>query len=165
RDLRDAWQEYLFRQMYGNPFVRAMFPPNPNSDEKKKEFSSFQLEDRFKKFKGGFEEAAIRMMVAVARIDNVFSEKEINAIIAVAKNNPKLGLLSDENIKALIREQSHVLDNDFKGAVESLSYLIKNHDDRLEAVEMMKKVADSDFVVAPEEDQLIIEVMELLDII
>ncbi|MDY0360698.1 MAG: DUF3141 domain-containing protein [Desulforegulaceae bacterium] len=165
RDLRDNFQEYLFKQMYGNPFVRAMFPPAPSAKEDKSQFSSFQTEDRFKKFKGGFEEAAIRMMVAVARIDNVFSEKEINAIISVAKKNPKLGSMSDRSIKELIKEQSLVLDNDFKGALESLAYLIKNHEDRLEAVEMMKKVADSDFIIEPEEDQLIIEVMEIFDII
>jgi tellurite resistance protein len=165
RDMRDNFQEYLFRQMYGNPFLRAMFPSKPSTEEVETELPSFQIEDRFKKYKGGFEEASIRMMVAVARIDNVFSEKEINAIISVAKNHPKLSTMSDRVIKDLIREQSLILDNDFKSALESLAYLIKNHEDRLEAVEMMKKVADSDFIIEPEEDQLIIEVMEIFDII
>jgi tellurite resistance protein len=164
RDLRDSWQEYFFRQMYGNPFVRAMFPPNPGKKEQK-DVSSFQLSDRFKKFKGGFEEAVIRMMVSVALIDNVFSEKEINAIISAANTHPKLKNIPDRAIKDLIREQSAVLNQDFKGAIESLSYLIQNHEERLEAVEMMRMVADSDFDVSPEEDQLIIEVMEVLNII
>lgn len=165
RDLRDAWQEYLFRQMYGNPFVRAMFPPASGEKEEKKEFSEFQLESRFRKFKGGFEEAVIRMMVAVALIDNVFSEKEINAIISAANSHPKLKAVPEKAIKELIREQSSILNQDFKGAIESLGYLIKNYEEKLEAVEMMRKVADSDFDVSPEEDQLIIEVMEILGII
>lgn len=164
RDLRDKYQEQLFRQIYGNPFVRAMFPST--SDEKiKKETSSFQSADRFKKYRGGFEEAVIRMMVAVALVDKSFSEYEINAIIAAANTHPKLKIIDDKKIKTIIHQQSSVLNQDFKGGIESLEYLIKNQEERLEAVEMMKKVAASDFDTSSEEDKLIIEVMEIFDII
>jgi len=104
-------------------------------------------------------------MVAVAKIDNVFHDTEIEAIIRASEDNSKLGVLTSDEIQALISEQSDILGYDFKGALESLSFLLKRHDERLEAVEMMKKIADSDSAVSPEEDQLIIEVMEILNIL
>jgi len=165
RDQRDAFQETFFRQVYGNPFIRSFFSADLAQEKKGSKQNKIKSKDRFLKYKGGFPEAAIRMMVAVAKIDNVFHDTEIEAIIRASEDNSKLGVLTSDEIQALISEQSDILGYDFKGALESLSFLLKRHDERLEAVEMMKKIADSDSAVSPEEDQLIIEVMEILNIL
>ncbi|MGM0417764.1 MAG: DUF3141 domain-containing protein [Thermodesulfobacteriota bacterium] len=165
RDIRDASQENFFRQIYGNPFIRSFFSGDLDNKKKDDEQYKNKSKDRFLKNKGGFPEATVRMMVAVAGIDKVFHDREIQAIINTSKENSRLSVLTPDEIQGLISEQSDILDYDFKGALESLKYLLKKHDERLEAVEMMRKVADSDAEVSPEEDQLIIEVMEILNIL
>ncbi len=164
REWRDIFQENIFRQIYGNPFLRFFFKGRDDMDKKITENNFDRLMEKNEQFKGGFPEAAIRIMMAVAAVDNVFHEKEIETIINICTSNTRLQNLDPEKIRALIQEQSGILNYDSEGAIESLPFLIKTREERIEAIGMAKKIASSDLEVSSEENQLITKLMDIFEL-
>jgi len=164
-ELRDNIQEFLFKQIYGSPFIKLLFGnKSDQTSENKEKINIKHTFDKFKKLQGGFPEAAIRMMIAIAGIDNIFHDTELATIMEIAKSHKRFSHLTQKKIKSIVSEQSNILSNNFGGSIKALPLLLKTREERLDALEMAQEVAKSDLDISIEEDQLMIEMMKILNI-
>ncbi|TWI75399.1 tellurite resistance protein TerB [Desulfobotulus alkaliphilus] len=170
--MKDAAEEQLFTMVYSNPFVRMVSEsqlnlPSSVTEGKPHEAAWRSAEDVFwreKITKGGFAEAVVRVLVAVAGADGVVHQEEITVLLELIRNHPKTGNLPDARIRQLVREQSRILELDPAAAMEALPILLGDYADRFSVVEMAQCLALSDLVVDPHEEKLLNRIMEILEV-
>ncbi|MDY0163277.1 DUF3141 domain-containing protein [Desulfobotulus sp.] len=170
--LRDAAEEQLFTLIYSNPMVRMLSSTQRPSVRPQREESSHEaawrsVEEGFwreKIVKGGFAEALVRVLVAVAGADGVVHQEEITVLVELIRNHPKTANMPDARIRDLVREQSRILELDPAAAMEALPILIADPSDRFSVVEMAQCLALSDLVVDPSEEKLLNRLMEILEV-
>lgn len=170
--LRDAAEEQLFTLIYSNPLVRMLstsqMPPPRSAEEVRPHDAAWRsAEEGFWQDKltyGGFAEALVRVLVAVAGADGVVHQEEITVLLELIRRHPKTGNLPDARIRELVREQSRILELNPAGAMEALPILLEDPGDRLSVVEMAQCLALSDLVMDPLEEKLLIRIMEILEV-
>lgn len=168
RDIRDSMQESTFKLMYDNPFMEAFFSGGPEDEAlakktKKEQARNTKIDKQQwtdKMEEGGFPEAAIRIMLAVLRADNIADEAEMNAVDRIVKSHKKIKNLAVDDIKRITIEQSRILQTDEAQALSTLPVLLKTKTDRKEALKLAKQIADSDSIDLDEREQKILETIK-----
>lgn len=161
RKTRDDLFETMFYSMYGNDWSKSLFF-NPESQAsasalgvKNKKTEMFEeIETRFwhtAMKTGGFEEAIIRIIVAVTKADNIMSMSELGEMETYMKNDKRFKKITPERMKNMIREQSAILEKDKALALATLADLLPDKEDRITAVEFANAVANADDVLHPKE--------------
>lgn len=165
RDIRDNSQEFLFKCIYRNPWLKVLFPeaqpeaiPQPAPATKKRAEKSEQADKEHwlsAMEKGGFAQGIIRIMVAMAGADHIIDRKEFVVSEKIVKTNNKLRKLEPSDFRQMVKEQSRILETDKERALASLPKLLKSDDERIEAFEIARSIADADFILAEEEAVLL----------
>jgi len=145
RDIRDAGHEFLFKSLYDNPWLKltAHICRDLAYSEDVTPASAPPGRDEYSR--GGFAEAVVRIMMAMAGENRFFDEGELSVIEVLVRVNKRLKRIGARRMKSLIEEQSHLLDADRELALSSLADLLRNRDDRIEALEIAKNIADTNF--------------------
>ncbi|MBU2646910.1 DUF3141 domain-containing protein [bacterium] len=173
RDIRDAFQESTFKFMYDNPFMEALFSdPAISKAKEKKEQKQRIVENSIDKQiwldameKGGFPEAAIRIMLAVLKSDKIVDEDEMRVANQIIKSHKKLSKLLKSDIKRITMEQSRILQTDEAMALKSLPKLIKSKADRADACKLAETIANSDSNdLGPKEKRILQTIKDVLEI-
>lgn len=147
RDARDRHQETLFRSIYGREILHKAFvngrqgvcdtpgamPPLCIPEEIEKAFES-----------GGHAEGLIRVMMAVTMADRIFDRTEYAAAEKVALSHPIFSEIRPAVFKDIVKQQAMVLQLDEERAVKALGKLIPKPEDRREALELGRQIADAD---------------------
>ncbi|MCW7754946.1 DUF3141 domain-containing protein [Desulfobotulus sp. H1] len=170
--LKETAEEQFFMLIYSNPFVRMVSASqvalaDAGPDKRPHEAAWRSAEDGFfreKITRGGFSEALVRVLVAVAGADGVVHQEEITVLLELIRNHPKTANLPDSRIRELVREQSRILEMDPAAAMEALPILLEDPSDRFSVVEMAQCLALSDLVVDPAEEKLLNRIMEILEV-
>ncbi|MBF0259664.1 MAG: DUF3141 domain-containing protein, partial [Desulfamplus sp.] len=161
RKTRDDLFETMFYTMYGNNWSKSLFF-NPESQSaasasgvKKKTTQMFEeIQNQFwltAMKTGGFEEAIIRIIVAVTRADSVMGMSEYAAAEKYIRNDERLKKITPERMKNMIREQSAIVEKDKNLALATLADLLPDQEDRFAVVEFANMIANSDDVLNPKE--------------
>jgi pimeloyl-ACP methyl ester carboxylesterase len=141
RDVRDATQEYLFKSLYSDPWLNIMAHTGEDSDAC--HASAPATPDQAEYIRGGFAAAVIRIMMAMAEGDHVFDEQGLSVIRAMIRVNGRLQEIGAKRMKYLIKGQTRLLDADRERALATLPELLPTAEDRIEALEIAKNIADT----------------------
>lgn len=164
RDIRDAGHEFLFKNIYGNPWLKFMAYIREDLASGGENRAASTPPDLEEYSRGGFAEAVVRIMMAMAGGDHVFDERELSVIEVMVRVNKRLRGIGTKRMKCLIKEQTHLLEANRELALSSLSDLLRNRDDRIEALEIAKNIADTNFGCGHGETACLNRIEEILAI-
>jgi len=143
RDIRDATQEFVFKSFYGNAWMKWLFsdPEDAAAATKK---SSGQEADREMLVKeaasGGFEEAAIRVIIAILSADRVFERNEYQAARQVVLDNKVLRKIAPFDLKRIAKQQAMIVQADEALALETLPHLLQTRARRREVLLIAEQI-------------------------
>ena len=168
RDLRDLNQEFWFNTVYGNPLTLSFFKDKENgrdeiAEDTAEEALTCRLEWLDQAEDGGFAEGVVRIMVAVAHADVILNRKVLAAYRQITAADDRLGRLTIEEFKHLIRQQSCILHADRDKALAALKKLIPAPRDREKALDIARQVAMADAVLIDEEKELLHRIQDILN--
>ncbi len=153
RDYRDLNQEELFQQIYGSDWLRRLFPPVQK--EPLKELPEHEHADYDKRLRamtqGGVAEGLIRIYMATARINQGVKRQHFEVGEEIAKTHKILSKLRPSRFKKIMHEQTAILQADEDKAIKALSVLIKDKDDRMEAISIARRLFLADGVYNDDE--------------
>ena len=174
RDIRDTTQELIFRSVYDNPWMKSLFPesekqettpPQGEQDKREKEGAHAGKEVWLGAMeKGGFAEGAVRIMVAMASADEIIDRRELIIGEKIVKANKRLRKIKPSDFKQMVKDQSGILEADEDRAINSLARLLPTSDDRAEALEIARGIADADFIRSEEEEVLMEKIKKALEL-
>ena len=153
RDYRDLNQEQLFQQIYGSDWLRRLFPPvqkEPLKDVPEHEHADY--DKRLQAMtQGGVAEGLIRIYMATARINQGVKRQHFEVGEEIAKTHKILSKLRPSRFKKIMHEQTAILQADEDKAIKALSVLIKDKDDRMEAISIARRLFLADGVYNDDE--------------
>ncbi len=153
RDLRDQSHELLFKSLYDNPFSASMFQETEpagtetiTQDTEKNAKERERKKNRLRRLaeKGGFIEACIRIMIAVAGRDKIIEVRKFHIAEQILQENDKLKILTSGEFKTIVREQADILTAVPQMAIKSLRLMPLSRQDRLELIHIAERIAQSD---------------------
>lgn len=153
RDLRDQSHELLFKSLYDNPFSASMFRETKaagadtvTQDTEKNGKEREREKNRLRRLaeKGGFIEACIRIMIAVAGRDKIIEVRKFHIAEKILQENDKLKILTSGEFKTIVREQADILTAVPQMAIKSLRFMPLSQQDRLELIHIAERIAQSD---------------------
>lgn len=148
RDFRDLNQEQLFQQIYGSDWLRSFFPPA--AAETPREIPEREQADYDKRIQameqGGVAEGIIRIYMATARIGEGVKREHYEIGDEIAKTHRVLSKLRPSQFKKIMHEQTAILQADEEKAINALSVLIKDQNDRQEALSIARRLFLADGV-------------------
>lgn len=155
REIRDLSQEFMFKTVYGNPWVLSFFKkPSPEQNENLIE-AVCRPEWLEKIDIGGFSEAVVRIMVAMAHADVILNRRVLETYNRIIAADSRLKHLKIGDFKQMIREQSCIMSSDPDRAVNALATLIPDRADQAAALDIARQVAMADGVLGAEEENLL----------
>lgn len=164
RDSRDMAQEQLFKIMYGNTIVEQLHEehqPEPggyeeqNEEERKKQRFREQARLRRLAVKGGFVEAAVRTMIAVAGANRVMDTREFRAAEQIIQASSRLQNLGPETYKKIVRTQANILEGVPRKAITALAEMELTKADVKEILGIADAVAAADGTVGKRQQTML----------
>ncbi|NLN40294.1 MAG: DUF3141 domain-containing protein [Smithella sp.] len=158
RDYRDLNHEALFQMLYKSGLLRLFFPPE--LPEEPKDTSEEDRADYDKRLlmleEGGHAAGLIRIYMAIARATGFIQQKHFEIANEISRTHKVLRKLRRAEFKKIMHDQTAILQADEDKALKALSSLIKNRDDRLDALSIARRLALADGVYS-EEEKIILE--------
>lgn len=157
RDYRDLQQEQTFRLIYGNPLLRTFFPPIENEIPKEKRDNDQEDFDRRIRAleTGGVAEGLIRTFMAVGRTSHGINRHYFDYFQEIAATHKVLTKIKPSKFKKILKEQAAILQADEDAAINALPLLLKNKDDRLDALGLARRLCLVDGKYTKEEEAMI----------
>lgn len=170
RDVRDLYQEFWFKAVYANPWMKLMF----GGDDEASEDARSRAEDEKTKQKreksqilksaatGGFVEACVRIIIAVAGADRVLDKREFQTAEKIIQENEQLCELPPDDYKKIAKAQARILDADPKQALAAIARMTLTPRDREEIYAIAQRMAYADDILAKREKKLLADIAEIL---
>jgi pimeloyl-ACP methyl ester carboxylesterase len=162
RDMRDICQEYWFKSVYDNPWMKTLFGDGaakmnnrPETLEKQPKKEARDPDECLRAMeKGGFVAGLVRIILALAVADRSLDRAEL-----AAAENIVLDYQPSKNIKRadyikMVKEQSRILQTDLDQAIGTLPKLIKTAKDRQRAMAAARQVVFADKDLNPKEEAI-----------
>lgn len=163
RDVRDQTQEFWFNALYGNPFILSLMPPAPPRAVGESD-NTCRVEWLDAVEEGGFVEGVVRIMIAMAHVDEILSRRVLATYNTVVAADPRLSSLTMDAFKQIIRTQACILSADRDKAIRALNTLIPDAEDRKTALEIAERIAVADNAITAQETSLMKQLRETLDV-
>lgn len=152
RDLRDQSQVYLFQSLYDNPLTAFFFGEQKKEDKGAEQVAeSDSREGKREKEKlrkaageGGYVEACIRVMTAVAGVDRIIDVREFQAAEQIVQGDERLRALAPAEFKKIVREQARILAMAPRKAIGALGEMAISPRERLELLRIAETIARAD---------------------
>lgn len=144
RDLRDGFCENLFRSVYENPWMKMLYPaPAPDSIDNAQRVEALRRQDaerlRRAMHEGGFQEAAVRIILALMLADFELQRKGYVMAGKLIKENKRTQNIDPVALQDMVRTQARVLQTDTDQAIAALPLLLPTRKDRREALTLLRK--------------------------
>ncbi|UCF92416.1 MAG: DUF3141 domain-containing protein [Desulfobacterales bacterium] len=170
RDMRDLCQEYWFRAIYGNPWIKALFAERPAEKTAQEEEKARARASSDRAYwlgameKGGFIEGAVRLILALATAGGSLDRDELATAKKIMLNDQLAGQSRASDLKQIVKEQSRILQTDKQRALTSLANLLPTPGERRRAVEIARQLILADVVLTPEEAALMAQIEQVLEL-
>ena len=143
RDIRDVAQEVTFKTLYGNFWMRSLFPHVESADPavqdvEKRSLIKKQIEKEAEN--GGFIEAAVRVIMALLNADRIFERSEYEAAETIVLDHKELRKVDPFDMKRIVKQQAMILQADEEVALEVLPKMLKNKSRRKEVLRIAEQV-------------------------
>ncbi len=157
RDWRDRNQEHLFQLIYGSDWLRGFFPPpEPASPAETSDAEHADYDRRLLAVaEGGHAAGLIRIYMAVARLGQQVKRKHFENGGEIARTHRVLKKLRPAQFKKIMHEQTAILQADEDKALNALSVLIRDKNDREEALGVARRLCLADGVYNDAEKVLV----------
>jgi hypothetical protein len=169
RQMRDATQELAFNCIYANPWVQTMFrglkpeaaahpsdPATDNASQQEMWQSAMQT--------GGFQEAVVRIILAVMSANRRFDRIQLQVAGKILKVNEHFKDMSPSDLKRISRQQAVYLSKNKAMALAALADLLPGHEARVEAYEIANSIATSDLELETAELDVLQQIKTILDV-
>ncbi len=168
RDLRDQSQEGIFTTMYDNPWTRFWWGASPTPDDGqtiRAEQANRRRERAYARRQadqGGFAEAVMRIMIAVAGVGATLDKRQLQAGLNILGRHECYRHLTPSALKKMVGAQAHILSVDADRALNGLAVMLANHRERLEAFDIAAKFVVSDSRVDIGERKVLTRIRKIL---
>ena len=165
QEFRGGWQSFLFKTLYGNPFLAWSVLGSPEAAKAQEEVE----QDRRNRLRereadeqhwlgmiaeGGFVEGIVRIILAIAWADMTLDDDEIEQISSLVVSHSTLSEVGRGDLRRITTEQSRILQIDMESALEVLPVLIPPSPERDEAVIRAREIGFAHVGLAPEESEI-----------
>jgi tellurite resistance protein len=152
RDMRDLSQEFVFKSIYDNPYLKLMFANTATAkgtqtfDAKKvvKRINKGKKKSRPKTDKGGYIEACVRIMIAVIGADDKTYVRELETAEKVFQKDPTLRSVSPDTYKKIVKNQASIYEKNPQRALDDLAAMVTAVKDRKRIWAMAKTMVSAD---------------------
>jgi tellurite resistance protein len=170
RDTRDQAQEWWFKALYDNPWVKFWYGDevalDPTADmdtdlarRRRERARARRLADQ-----GGFTEAVVRISIAVTGVDRILDKRELSMIQEIFHRQPQYQEMSLTDLRAMANTQAHILAVDRKRALDGLPAMLESRKEREEAFAIAEEIAAADEGVNAKEQKLLATIRHSLDL-
>jgi hypothetical protein len=143
RDVRDTFQEVMFKSIYSNPWMQCLFPSPETADEPERETAKTTgIDDRIRKEaeSGGFVEAALRVIIALIYADGMLDRGKYDAAETVVLDHPELRNIDPFDLKRVVKQQAMLLQANQEVALGALPELLEGPSRRREVLRIAHQV-------------------------
>jgi pimeloyl-ACP methyl ester carboxylesterase/tellurite resistance protein len=172
REGRDRLYELAFKTIYTSPVVEALAGlAAPHADPRKPRARNEVLEKLFeakiaairaREAQGGFAEAVVRIMLAGAKAHRMIDARGFRLAQQLAREHPRLQGLSDERLKAIVKEEAFMIRFDEEHALASLPELLRSETERREALAIVRQVGRARGEISAEGEALLARIERIL---
>lgn len=169
RDIRDQSQEWLFKCLYDNPWARFWFGDDQVVDDEEEAIRSKQAARRRELAyarrhaeQGGFTEAVLRIIIAVAGVDMILDKRQLEAARTIVGQHPQYENITPEGVKEMVHGQARILSANLDRALEGLPILLPTRKERVDAFDIAIKIAVADSSVDISERELLTHIRHVL---
>jgi pimeloyl-ACP methyl ester carboxylesterase/tellurite resistance protein len=172
RDVRDRGYEVMFKTVYNSPMVEALAGLRaPYADARKPrardEHAERTLQAKIAAIKtreeqGGFPEAVLRIMLAVAQAEHMFDARGLRLAQRIKQEHPELRRIPREQIRAAAKEEAFMLRFDQERALAALPLMLPSEEKRREAVEIVRRIGYADGEITPESEAMLAQIERIL---
>ncbi|HUN55043.1 MAG TPA: DUF3141 domain-containing protein [Smithella sp.] len=157
RDYRDLNQELLFQMIYGSDWMQLFFPTRKEEPVVNvPEHERADYDERLRAMEeGGHAAGLIRIYMAVANASGDIKRPHFEIADKIAKTHKVLSKLRPSTFKKIMHEQTALLQANEDKALEALSVLIKDEDDRMEALGIARRLCQVDGVCDESEKNML----------
>ena len=171
RDSRDRLQEWLFKSIYDNPWVRFWWGPDasqvPEDDPAAQQGRVPYRDPSFARRharRGGFAEAVIRIILAVAGADGKLDKRQYEAAETVIRGHQQFQHHTPSSIKRMVHTQARLLSSNTDSALAGLATMLPVPAEREDAFNIAVQIAMADMHVGPGERTMLKRIRSILDL-
>jgi tellurite resistance protein len=153
-------QELTFKAIYNSPFVEALAGLRaPHADANKLRARDEHVEQLFaakveviktREERGGFAEAVLRIMLAVAQAEQMLDVRGFRLAQRIKQEDATLRHIPREHLKAAAREQAFMLRFDRDRALAALAAMLPTEGERRKALDIVRRIGYADGEIRPE---------------
>jgi pimeloyl-ACP methyl ester carboxylesterase/tellurite resistance protein len=172
REIRDRMQELTFKAIYNSPLVEALAglrAPHADAgkprarDEHAERVLKAEIElIKAREEKGGFAQAVLRMMLAVAKAEHMLDARGFRLAQRIKQEHPELRRIPREQMKAAVKEEALMLRFDQERALAALPLMLPTEGERREAVEIVRRIGYADGEITPESEGVLAKIERIL---
>ena len=172
REMRDRGQEVMFKTIYNSPLVEALAGLRaPYADARKPRARDEQAERtlaakieaiKTREEQGGFAEAVLRIMLAVAQAEHMFDARGFRLAQRIKQEHPELKRIPREQVRAAAKEEAFMLRFDQERALAALPLMLPTEEERREAVDIVRRIGYADGEITPESEAMLAKIERIL---
>jgi pimeloyl-ACP methyl ester carboxylesterase len=172
REIRDRMQELTFKAIYNSPLVEALAGlraphadagKQPARDEHAEQLFAAKVEAiKTREEQGGFAEAVLRIMLAVAQAEQMLDVRGFRLAQRIKQEDAALRHIPREHMKAAAREQAFMLRFDRERALAALPKMLPAEDERRKALDIVQRIGYADGEIRPEGAAVLARIEEIL---
>ncbi|MCG6910550.1 MAG: DUF3141 domain-containing protein [Deltaproteobacteria bacterium] len=148
RDARDLSQEIWFQSVYHNPWLQAGF--SFTGDDAAENGGSCRAEWVEDLAAGGFAEAVVRIISALSQAAGSTDRRVLDAFGDIFDRDERLSRLGPEALTDAVKKQACILAGDTESAIEALTTLLPDPDDRRAALALARGIFPEDEILDPQ---------------
>jgi len=173
RSVRDRMQEWLFKSIFANPWTAFWWGAEPSfkSDKDDSGHPAAELVRRRElafarrhAHRGGFAEAVLRIIIAVAGADRVLDKRQYQTAETIIRGHRQFRHLTPADVKKMVHTQARVLNANPEQALAGLTTLLSTAAERGEAFDIALKVALADLHIGTQERMLLTRIRTILEL-
>jgi poly(3-hydroxyalkanoate) synthetase len=167
RNVSEQGQEFTFRAIYDNPWMKMMFPASDVGQPRRQEVMGADLRQdaiRWRKAmcQGGAQEATVRILLAIMTADRELAREEYETAEAVVTGAKCLKRMTAPKCREMVKEQARMLQVDKQAAMAALPGLLPRRPDRQAALEIVDAYTQRIGRPLNEAEQEIVKLIERL---
>lgn len=168
RDRRDAQIEKTFKMLYENIWMQTLFEEEQTPDnlvvERETDNEKRRRAELWQKAmeEGGFEEAIIRLVLAMASADGSIDQREYIAARLIFEDNDQLKKLKPGELREKVKEQAALVEYDRDAAIKAVAGLLPTKAQRQKVFAAALEIANADFQIDAKEQELLDQIKTVL---
>ncbi|MGH6942888.1 MAG: DUF3141 domain-containing protein, partial [Geminicoccaceae bacterium] len=172
RDARDRSQELLFKAIYRSPLVEALAglrapyvdarKPRARDEDAERTLRAKIEAIKTREEQGGFAEAVLRIMLAVAQAEHMFDARGFRLAQRIKQEHLELRRIPREQMRAAAKEEAFMLRFDQERALAALPRMLPTDKERREAIDIVRRIGYADGEITAEGEAVLDRIERIL---